>query len=352
MNHFLNILRLFLKLLTIGLICLAIYLVIVWVHYTYINPSEDICANQTTFLSYLHKFITAHPFTIGVASGLLGIFAAFWLLGARFTISPELVWLNTNKVIVQIRNDYFLFKIIDLNIELDYIRYENGEKNVRTKKIALNKDNLSILYGRCYGPSKCYYTFRTTDPFLWDSKYDAIRCRVTGSLGLSNIKRIKEVFYCQEQLKRGELKDGKYIPRKLMYPTPYSQQWSKEIEQMCNCLWTMLNAVLKAINHDKIAERAQSIADIDIANSQIQLLQQADIQDLFPQLQNNQDTLQTLQTDLLELKKLWSTVPNLNPDNVEKISKQTQNLNKFITYLSVQMNIDITNQYRKEINTL
>lgn len=352
MNHFLNILRLVLKLLIIGLICLAIYLVIVWVHYTYINPSEDICANQTTFLSYLHKFITAHPFTIGVASGLLGIFAAFWLLGARFTISPELVWLNTNKVIVQIRNDYFLFKIIDLNIELDYIRYENGEKNVRTKKIALNKDNLSILYGRCYGPSKCYYTFRTTDPFLWDSKYDAIRCRVSGSLGISNIKRIKEVFYCQEQLKRGELKDGKYIPRKLMYPTPYSQQWSKEIEQMCNCLWTMLNAVLKAINHDKIAERAQIIADIDAANAQIQLLQQPDIQDVFPHLQNNQDSLQTLRTELENLRARWMAIKNLNPDNEETISEITKKIRKFVTYLSIQMNIDITNQYRKEINTL
>lgn len=347
-----SILRLIIRILLILCICVGIYLLVVWIHYSVIQPAGNATSSPMPYTLYIYKFISNHPFTIGVASGLVGIFVAFGLLGARFTISPELAMTNTNKILVQVRNDFFLCKVIDMTIELDYIRYLDGGKNTRTKRIALNKNSLSVLYGRCYGPAKCHYTFHTADPFVWDNKYDAIRCRISGLMEISNIKRIKEVFYTPEQVKRGELQNGKYVPQKYLYPTKYSKLWSKEIEQRCQCLWKANDAISRAISATSVAERAQTIVYIDNACDQIKLLQTPEYKSIFPCLNDNQDAVRTILDELLKLRGFWTIVTNLNPANKEQLNKYTKIISTYTLYISRQLDNDIARAYRKEVNTL
>lgn len=327
-------------------------MLVVWVHYSISPQSGAEITHKLAYTTCLYTFISNHPFSIGVASGLLGVFAAFWLLGARFTISPELVVNENNKLLVQVRNDFFMFKVIDMTIEMDFIRYERGGKDVRTQRIKLNKSNLSVLYGRCYGPSKCHYTFHTADPFIWNSKYDEIRCRVTGLMEISNIKRIKEVFYTPQQLKPGDFVDGKYVAQKCLYSTRTSQIWSKEIESMCKYVRNSNESVSRAIEYSSLADRQQILVDIDTAYEQVKILQTSELKELFPCLEENQDAVRTLLDELLKLRGLWTIVHNMNPTNSKLLEEIGKNIREYCFYLSKQLNSDISRAYKKEKKAL
>lgn len=305
---------------------------------------------NVSYWRYLWNFILDNAPLIGTLTGFLGIFAAFWFLGANFGISPELVWTNTNRLKVSVHNNFFWVKLTDVMVEMDFIREERDGKDIKTKKIEMNKSGVTLLYGRLAGRYySSRYTFHSTKGFVWEEKYDKIRCRVTASHGISGIRRTEECFYTKEQVRRGVFCDGKFIPQVRMYPTSTSEFWPPEVGRMCNSLQRISESVDTALELVELSKKDEMVARVAKARDTIKQLHTEAYWRVFPSLQNNEDTLQTMSDDLFLLEYFYKTHMNLNPEHKQERKELIDRICEYMVFLGDQMDNDIKNRYKLEL---
>ena len=321
-----------------------IFVVIIGVHYCAQEPKfegvNDVC-------TYIEHFILDNAPVVGIISGFVGIIAAFWCFRPQFDISNTLIWTNTNRLQVSVSNNFFFSKLTDISIEMDFIREERDGRDIRTKKIEMNKDDVSILYGCLAGIGKSStYLFHSASGFVWNDKYDKIRCRVTAVHHMSGIKRIKEAFFTQDQLKRGKLQDGQFISQVNMYTLPGQETCAPEIESMCHKLQAVCEEISYAVIPVDFSKKAEIIERIDISLKTTSTLEYEELQTMFPCLKNNADTIEHLATKLAELQNFYKTKKNLNPENKAKRKELIDDISKYIVFLGDQMNRDIDAKYK------
>ena len=334
------------KLLRIIVLIGLILAIVVVLHYcANINPEVG---EDKSWYAYLWKFILNNAPVIGILSGFVGIIAGFWAFRPKFAISDTLIWTNTNRLKVTVSNKFFFFKLTDISIEMDFIREEREGRDIRTKKIEMNKDDVSILYGRLAGLGKSStYIFHSADGFVWDDKYDKIRCRVTAVHHISGIKRTKEEIFKFDQLKRGKLQDGKFISQVEMYTLPGQETWIPEVGRMLNKLQRVCEEMSYAITPMGFSEKTKMLERIDKSLATVSSLESNELQTMFPCLKNNADTIAHLTAQLVELQNLYKTKKNLNPENKEKRNKLIDDISKYIVFLGDQMEKDVNDMYKE-----
>lgn len=320
--------------------------IVVILHYcANINPEVE---EDNSWYAYLWKFILNNAPVIGVLSGFVGIIAGFLAFRPKFDISDTLIWTNTNRLKVAVRNKFFFFKLTDVSIEMDFIRSERDGRDIRTRKIEMNKDNVSVLYGRLAGKGKSNtYLFHSANGFVWNDKYTKIRCRVTAVHHISGIKRIKEEVFEFDQLKRGILQDGKFISQVEMYTLPGQDTWIPEIGRMLNKLQTVCEEMSYAIIPMGLSDKTKMMERIDKALLTVASLESKELQTMFPCLKDNADTIAYLTTQLVELQSFYKTKKNLNPGNKEKRNKLIDDISKYIVFLGDQMEKDVNDMYKE-----
>lgn len=301
---------------------------------------------SVSYWRYLWGFILENAPLIGTLTGFLGILLGFLFLGARFKISEELVWTNTNRIQVAVQNRFFCTDITDITLEMDFLREERKGKDVITQKIDMSKEDVTLLKGRLSGPEKCNYIFHSKNGFVWNDQYTKIRCRVSAQNGISGIKRIKEQIFTREQLKRGKFIDGKFVSQNLLYPTKTSEYWDPEIGRMCDTLQRTCESIVLAIEPTTLSDSKEMISRIGNAKEQVARLQSNHMRKTFVSLQNNADTLKTLTDDLEDLRKFYQNTKNLNPANKETRKKLLDRICQYVVFLGDQMNKDINNKYK------
>ena len=293
---------------------------LLFVHYYSGEPSYS---QTNTIWQYLWHFILDNAPVIGIVSSFIGIVAAFLCLRPQFHITPHLALSNTNQLKVQICNDHLCTSLTNINVELDFVRYIHDGQSARTKRIPINKNSLSIVYGRLRGVDKCYYTVHTEGGFVWNHKYQYIRCRVAATNEITGIERIKEWMFQEEDMQYGVFECEKFV----------AQSQTNQIKGF----HAIFESIFAAAEDSKDYNCAEMQRRSNEALDQIKLLESGDMKELYPSLQDNLDTVALLKEQMQNLYLFYENKKQPNPANIKARSEIMNSINENAIYLAKQM---------------
>lgn len=127
------------------------------------------------------------------ANVIIGIFITFLVMLPDFEIGDTLALSLNNRLRVNVRNNFLLFKLYNVKVELEYQKYDEKTKDTISWPINMSGENLTALDGRWRGTEKSSQTFHTKNAFIWDDSYDEIICRVQVTHSVSRLIRVKEI---------------------------------------------------------------------------------------------------------------------------------------------------------------
>lgn len=333
--------------LIIAVVICAIFLFIMFLHWHYPAGIEDTNC-QHTFGLFIWDFLTNNSLFISLLASFIGLYIVFYALRPRYSISDKLVQSNNGILRVQITNKFLFTKLTDIHVEMVFIKWNKQLQGDRTWDIPMNKTEVSVIHGLHKGKSKSAYIVHSESGFVWNDNYDAIRCRVIATHGISGIKRIEEKRFTKEQIIKGTFVGRQLVKEEYRYPMPNSPKWSEDIEKRCATLWKIADSVRKAITPIKID--AVNLRTIYNAIDNVNLLKEESIKALFPSIDNNEDTIENLLQLLDELDDFYFYKTNLNPTNKETRLSLFEKINKNITFLADQMAKDIEDYYSQRNN--
>lgn len=292
------------------------------------NCSGEPSYSQTaTIWQYLWHFILDKAPVIGIVSSFIGIVAAFLCLRPHFHVTPHLALSNTNQLKVQICNDYLCTSLTNINVELDFVRYIHDGQSARTKRIPINKNSLSIVYGRLRGVDKCYYTIHTEGGFVWNHKYQYIRCRVAATNGVTGIERIKEWMFQENDMQYGGFDNENFE----------AQTQTSQIRGF----HAIFESIFAAAEDSKDYNCAEMQRRSNEALDQINHLESGDMKELYPSLQANQDVVIFIKQQMQNLSIFYESKAQPNPANLKKRSEMIGEINANAIYLAKQMEKEI-----------
>ena len=328
-----------------GTVAIGIVVGVVLVHRCgNVNPTVE---DAHRWYEYLWKFILNNAPLVGIISSFIGIVVAWWLLHARFHITPTLALSNANSLKVQVCNDQYLAALTDIRVELDFIRYINNGKDARTRNIETNRKDLTIIHSRLKGVTKCYYTIHTEGGFVWDSKYEYIRCRVAATNSITGVSRVNEYLLKEADIQYGVFKDDRFVPQSELYPAGDSKLWDGNIKQMNMCLHAMFESIFLAIEPVKTIDKDVMVARTKKAMVQIDRMCAEEMTNMFPSLKDEQETIEQLKYAIKKIDEFYNSGKKLNPTNQMRRDRWSEVCRKNAVYLAKQMDKDIDNQYKK-----
>lgn len=301
------------------------------------------------YWSYVWQFLTNNSVLVSIIASFIGLYLVFVALRPRLSFSDKMVLSNNGLLRVCISNRMFFAKLTDIQIEMAFIRWDEKSKDERTCIIPMNRSDISVIYGLRKGSSKSNYIVHSDTGFVWNPKYDAIRCRVIATHGISNIKRVFEERYSSDKIIRGAFVKGQPIKEQYLYPMSNSNVWNDDIKERCEKLWGLSDNVRLAImpialSPDKIKNANEAI------EKSLVCLQNEDLKRLFPCFAKNTDTIYVVTINLMALQIFYKNVANLNPHNKELRNQRIEIVNKYMTYLADDMNKDIQSFYEEQHN--
>lgn len=297
---------------------------LLFAHYCSGEPSYS---QVDTIWQYLWHFILDNAPVIGIVSSFIGIVAAFLCLRPQFHVTPRLALSNTNQLKVQICNDYLCTSLTNINVELDFVRYIHDGQSARTKRIPINKNSLSIVYGRLKGVDKCYYTVHTEGGFVWNHKYQFIRCRVAATNGITGIERIKEWMFQEKDMQYGGFDNENFEAQ------PQTSQ--------IRVFHAIFESIFTATEDSKEYNCAEMQRLSNAALDQIKLLESGDMNELYPSLQDNLDTVALLKEQMQNLSLYYENKKQPSPSNIKERSIIINVIKENAIYLAKQMEKEI-----------
>ena len=315
----------FIFMLLISTIVIGLFLLaVIGYHYCAKEPKFD---GVNDICTYIEHFVLANAPVVGIISGFVGIIAAFWFLRPRFHMTNALALSNSNQLKLQICNDHYLTSLTDIKVELDFVRHINDGKDARTKRISINKDDLTVIYGRLKGTDKCYYTVHTEGGFVWNNKYEYIRCRVSATNNMTGVASVEESWFKEENMQYGAFDSDRFVN--------YSQlSVESDFRYILKDIYIAAEPI-KDINYD---ERIECVSN---ALKQMEDLETEEFQQIYPSLKCNIDVVNLIKEELQKLQLFYANRKRLNPKNVEERQQVIDKIKANAIYLAEQMNKDI-----------
>lgn len=336
--------------ITIAVIIIGIFAVIVLIHKENL-PKTYNSSDEYTYWTYLWYFLTNNSLAVSLIASFVGLFLIFIALRPRLSISDKLVQANNGLLRVAITNKYLFMKLVDIQVEMDFMRWDDRLFGYRTRSIPMNKSNISVIYGLFGGSSKSCYIVHSKSGFVWNKDYDEIRCRVSATNRVSGLKHVFEKRYTKNQIQRGAFVGRQFIAEEYRYEMPDSKIWSIDIETRCHKLWNLSETILSTIVPIKLIQEDMDAVKKGI-NTSKQLLEDNELRTLFPCLGKNADTIQELISQLGKLDTFYTDSQNLNPANKKKRNESFDSINKYHTYLAACMTKDIEDYYIEQKNKI
>lgn len=314
-------------------IVIGLFLLVCYVHQWQDIPSAS---KGATYGRYVIEFMLNNSLFIEILGGLLGIFVAFLLLQARFHITPILALSNTNQLKVQICNDMTYTSLTDIKVELDFIRETRGGKDRRTKRIPINKNEITIIGGRKKGSAGCFYTVHTEPGFVWNDKYDKIRCRVSATNGITGIARVNEYYVEQKDVQYGVFGEAEFVKQDKCYADEGSELWNGETKTKVLYIQYFVNDLLRAAETTDKITNEQMLHRILRAKWQVDRLGGEQMQSIFPLLKEEEKIIYHLKRRLTMLEQVYKG-KKITPLNELRRNYCAQVCNQYIIYLAKQM---------------
>lgn len=313
-------------LLISAVVIVFICVFVIGYHYCAQEPKFD---GVNDVCTYIEHFVLANAPIVGIISGFVGIVAAFWFLRPRFHITKALALSNSNQLKVQICNDLYFTPLTDIKVELDFVRYINDGKDARTKRISINKDDLTVIYGRLKGTDKCYYTIHTEGGFIWNKKYEYIRCRVAATNNITGVASVEESWFKAKDMQYGVF-DG--------------DQFEDHTElSVARDFRDILKNIYFAAEPIKDIDYEERIECVNNALTQIEDFETEEIKQIYPSLACNIDVVNIIKEELQKLHLFYKNKKRLNPTNSEERQQMLDKIKANTIYLAEQMDTDLKN---------
>ncbi len=312
-------------------------------YYSYSKPSSA-AADQMSFWRFIVQPREHQAFFWGIFSSVLGVVFTFYSIRPIFSMSEVLARDNNGRLRFQITNKLWFADLSNVSIEMYYVRHEDKNNDERYVPIVLREDNVSIIRSRLDGQQACNYIGFTESGFLWDSRYSVIRFRVIATHSVTGVVRVIEKEYAQKNIARGVFRDGKFVAYESLYPTTRCKTWNDDIKHRCHAIWEINENVLPILQSSKtlfpISPEAYNAAKQELEKLQNDPTKKA----YFPCLAQNSDTITEMLEKINELNAL--NIANLNPDNKQKRDGIVNKLNKYLVFLTQEMDEDVWNFYK------
>lgn len=321
------------------LFVIGLFLLVCRLHQCKNIPSAD---GGTTYGKYVVEFMLNNSLFIEILGGLLGIFVAFLLLQARFHITPILALSNTNQLKVQICNDMAYTSLTDIKVELDFIREIRGGKDRRTKRIPINKNEITIIGGRKKGSAGCFYTVHTEPGFVWNDIYDKIRCRVSATNGITGVARVNEYYVEQKDVQYGVFEEAEFVKQDKYYADEGGELWNGEKKTKVLYLQYFVNDLLRATETNDKITNDQMLYRISRAKWQAERLERDQMLSIFPLLKEEEKIIYHLMRRLTMLEQVYKG-KKITPLNELKRDYCAKVCNQYLIYLAKQMDEMIKN---------
>lgn len=323
-HNYLAVLSFIVMLLILAVVIAVICIIVIGYHYCAQEPKfegvNDVC-------TYIEHFVLTNAPIVGIISGFVGIIAAFWFLRPRFHMTKALALSNSNQLKVQICNDLYFTSLTDIKVELDFVRYINDGKDARTKRISINKDDLTIIYGRLKGTDKCYYTVHTEGGFVWNKKYEYIRCRVAATNNITGVASVEESWFKEENMNYGAFNDDQFVNHSQL---PVARDFRN-----------ILKKIYLAVEPIKDIDYEERIECVSNALKQMEDFETEEFQQIYPSLKCNIDVANLIKIELQKLLLFYTNRRRLNPKNAEERKQTIDIIIKNAIYLAEQMENDI-----------
>lgn len=323
-----------------------VFLGIMYVHWQ--DPfTEGSTSKQLSYWVYIWNFLSNNSLLVSLIASFIGLFLVYVALQPRLSISDKLVLSNNGLLRVGIINRHLFAKLIDIQVEMAFIRRDKQSHDERTHVIPMNRSDISVIYGLRNGISESTYIVHTESGFVWNKKYDAIRCRVIATNSISNLKRVFEKRYFEDQVVRGSFIAGQIVEEKYLYPLRDSKKWNSEIKLRCEKLWQLSDSIHAAIEPIRLNDSKVNEILVEIDNS-LMYLHAEEMKRLFPSFIKNEDTINEIVKDLNALNSFYIDIKNLNPQHKEERKQIFERINKYFTYLTDEMDRDIKGLYKTQ----
>lgn len=315
------------------LILIGVFLFVCCFHkYKNIPESPD----NATYFEYICVFMLNNSLFIEILGGLLGIFAAFLLLRAKFHITPILALSNANQLKVQICNDMFWTSLTDIKLELDFIRELRDGKDRRTKGIHINKKEITIIKGRLKGSANCFYTVHTEPGFVWNDNYTKIRCRVSATNGITGVARVKDYYIDKNDVRYGVFEEEEFIGQDKYYAKDNEDLWNGERKTKVLYIQYVLNDLLRATDTNDKITIDQMLHRIVRAKWQVDRLKGEELKSIFPLLEEEGKIIDSIEEKLRVLEQIYKS-KKLTPLNEPRCNYYSKVCKQYIIYLVKQM---------------
>lgn len=322
------------------------FAVVIFAHWKYPATTASNIVS-VSYLTYMWEFVTENSIMISIIATFIGIFLVGFALRPRFSISDNLVQTTNGLLRVQITNGFSLINLVDVKVEMAFIRWDEETQSERTEPMTMNRSTISVIYGLYKGVSRSSYTIHTESGFVWNDKYTGIRCRVIATHSISGIKRIKEKRFNEKQIIHGAFVGRRIIEDKNRYCLPGNRIWGDDLQHRSDIIFELSKTVLCSIKPVLVEDVDKD--SINTAIDEVKHLYDADIKELFRCIDKNQDTISALTKGLEALKKFYEEKTNLNPENKKMRKEIFDVINKNLTYLTDQMAKDIEQVYTEQL---
>ncbi len=328
------------------LIFVLVFFGIMYVHWQ--NPVIDECmSKQISYWVYVWNFLSNNSLLVSLIASFIGLFLVFVALQPRLSLSDKLVLSNNGLLRVGITNCHLFAKLIDIQVEMVFIRWDKQAHDERTHVIPMNRSEISVIYGLCRGISQSNYIVHTESGFVWNEKYDAIRCRVIATNSISNLKCVFEKRYSGAQVVRGAFVAGQIVEEKYRYPLRDSKIWNSEIKLRCEKLWQLSDSIHSVVRPIRLTNE-EVVEILEKIDRSLIFLQDEEMKKLFPSFVKNADTINEITKKLGELLVFYTGTKNLNPQHKEARKQICEKINKYFTYLADEVNRDIYDLYKAQ----
>ena len=328
------------------IVCVTLFLAFAMVYY-FLAP-KSINMSEVTPWEYIKAFPFEKSIFLGIFSSLCGVILTFYIVRPCFQLSDTLAWDNNNRLRLQITNRLWFSDLSSVSVEMYFVRIDNKSQDVKYMRIPMNEDTISIIRGKIYRVESSNHIVHTKSGFVWDGRYENIRCRVIATHSITGVTRVVDKEYKKEDIVRGVFKKGEFVDYELRYPTTCWKTWRMEIHERCNRLWEFNEHVLRVIRPIQNVDEV-STDDYKKVLEDLEKFSTKHYQDMYPCILTNSDTIMFMKTEITKLKEM--SLLNLNPDNKEKRNMITVNLNKYLVFISSKMDDDIWNYYLDDIKS-
>lgn len=269
------------------------------------------------------------------ANVIIGVFITFLVMRPNFEIGDILASSVNNRLRINVRNNYFLFRLYDISVELEFQRYDEKTQDTITWPIKIVDGGLTILYGKCWGSAKSSQTFHTEKAFVWDDSYPEITCRVKATHSISRLTRVKEKTYRIQDVKPGEYVSGIFTNLSDIYNN--DSRTNRQLKAISDFSTAVLPVSLR-YSADEFARRGLQ-DKFELALHEIDKLENAN--SIFQNILDYHDIFEKLRKDVANddeqdkgLLQIYKNNKILYADMRERRNTLTSEINMLVMFIS------------------